>query len=192
MKRFILFLALLATGGLLQGQTLDSNYREDEVVSSRGNLTFGNNVAKQQDFYIHDATFDNSLRTSEWFVETKVMLASIAGVEWQVAYVPRHFGLFGSLAIGGESSFHRNMLSAGVVLRPIAEPRWIDLQLYGGIAGGYGIGTELGIRLATVSGTRFSWVSGSYGWIITNKAAILTLGLSIDMAALFGLALWTL
>lgn len=199
MKRIILFLAILATGALLQAQTPDSNARGDEVVSSRGSLRFGSNVPTRQLRIANETPQNNkglSLKdqyadseASEWFLEGKALLFSLTGVGLQAAYVPGHFGAYGTFAVGSDRYFRHTVLAAGAVLRPVARPRWLDFQVYGGLAGGYGVGFECGFRFAAVSNTRFSWVSGSYGWIFTNKGTIVTLGVSIDLAVISGLSI---
>ena len=110
------------------------------------------------------------------------------GAGISLAYVPKHVGGYGTLNFPDRGM----MGSFGLVLRPFANPHFLDWQLFAGPAFFKGMGIECGMRF---SGTRqanhggFSWLSASFSYIYLPEWSFFTVGLSMDFVYLWGLFL---
>lgn len=112
-----------------------------------------------------------------------------AGFGISMAYVPRHWGAYGTLSFPD----YGLMGSCGAVLRPFANPSFLDWQLFAGPAFYKGAGFEAGMRF---SGTRqsnhgdFAWMSASFSYIYLPDWTFFNVGVSLDFIYLLGLFFW--
>ncbi|MBP3763830.1 MAG: hypothetical protein J6I49_08160 [Bacteroidales bacterium] len=100
-------------------------------------------------------------------------------------YLPERWGVYGS-ALGG---VHRNYFSVGPALRLSGRESALDWHLYGGaLFSGRRTGGEVGLRIASQAGSsKFCWTSASMGMAFLNNQTYLTIGLSLEVAALSAL-----
>ena len=101
-------------------------------------------------------------------------------------YLPKRWGAYGSVLLG----INHDYLSVGPVLRLSDYDSMLDWQLYGGLMlGGRSAGGEVGLRLAAPQrGCEFCTSSVSMGCAIVGNHAFLTLGVSVELIAVYGLA----
>lgn len=105
-------------------------------------------------------------------------------------YLPKRWGAYGSLLIG----LNHDYLSAGPVLRLSDYESMFDWQLYGGVMfSGRSVGGEVGVRIAVPQrSSEFCLTSVSMGCAIVGSHAFVTVGASVDIIAIFGLATFLL
>lgn len=109
--------------------------------------------------------------------------ATAAGVN--LTYLPKHVGIYGSLLFG---TTRRPYCSLGAALRLVGNTSPFDVHLYGGITWSRTLGAEVGLRFAEPARNGlYAWRSGSIGWANFNGHNYLTIGLSLELAALAGL-----
>ena len=100
-------------------------------------------------------------------------------------YLPDRWGAYGSALVG----INHDYLSVGPAVRLSQEGSFIDWHLYGGVMIGQTLGGELGMRWAVPSRKgSFSWSSGSMGLVVVDGRSYLTVGLSLEIAALVSLS----
>lgn len=104
-------------------------------------------------------------------------------------YLPRRVGVYGSVLFGQN---RKPYFSLGGALRLATPTLWLDIHLYGGATWHTSIGAEAGIRFAETArdNGRFAWRSASIGWANYSGHNYLTIGLSVELSALIGLAIW--
>ena len=122
-----------------------------------------------------------------YFCELEGMFGpkDIAG-GFNFTYLPERWGMYGSMMVG----LRRNYASVGAALRLSDTYDEFDWHLYGGVICGDGVGGEGGIRIGgTRSDSGFGWCTGSMGVAVMDGRGYLTLGLSLEIAALTTLAL---
>lgn len=103
-------------------------------------------------------------------------------------YLPRRVGVYGSALFGSRTQY----FSLGAALRLSSATCRTDWQLYGGATMSRTLGAEAGLRLAETARNdgRFAWRSVSMGWALYNGHHYFTMGLSLEVTALIGLAFW--
>ena len=101
-------------------------------------------------------------------------------------YLPNRWGIYGSLLTG----FAHDYASLGAALRLVDYDSPCDWHLYGGLTMGDGVGGEFGMRIAAAKQDgNFGWCTGSMGMVFMDGEAYITLGVSLDVAALTALSL---
>ena len=178
MRRLTLFLFMMSALLTAVAQSGDA------VVKSSGDIIFDE---ESKVVVERDAT-DGEKFFSSFFLEGTVALDDWGslGAGFSFAYVPSHLGGYGTVQFFD----HRVMPCLGVVLRPVVSDFPIDWQIFGGFAVMEGVGVEAGMRFgATASGNRgaFGWWSGSLSRIFIGQNTYMTIGVSINVAALTGL-----
>ncbi len=119
-------------------------------------------------------------------VETLIGINDLA-LGANFTYLPERWGLYGS-ALGGN---RRNYFSLGPALRLSGRDSRLDFQLYGGAVFGHRAGGEVGLRLAGPSrNSEFCWASASMGLMFLGNDTYLTIGLSLEVAAISALTLF--
>lgn len=103
-------------------------------------------------------------------------------------YLPRRVGVYGSALFNSHTQYY----SLGAALRLSSATCRTDWQLYGGATMSHSLGVEAGIRIAETArpDSRFAWRSASMGWALYNGNHYFTMGLSLEITALVGLAFW--
>ena len=125
-------------------------------------------------------------RFNHFFFECEVLTAyhtTAAGINF--TYLPKHVGIYGSLLFGGP---RKPYFSLGVALRVVGNSAPFDVHLYGGITWSRTLGAEVGLRFAEPARSGlYAWRSSSIGWANFNGHNYLTIGLSLELAAIAGI-----
>lgn len=126
-------------------------------------------------------------RFCSYFCEAEGMFGTgDAAIGINFTYLPEKWGVYGSLLTG----FNHDYTSLGVAMRLADYDSPCDWHLYGGLTVGDGIGGELGMRIAAPKQNgNFGWCTGSMGMVFMDGEAYITLGVSLDVAALTALSL---
>ncbi len=176
----LIVLLMLGVAGTLHAQN------DDEIIGGSPDIVFtprqtslsesgdGNNCSS---VFLEGVVFFGGSRTT-----SKVD----AGAGFSLAYVPGHWGGYGTLTFPDRGL----MGSFGLVLRPFANPRFMDWQLFAGPALFKGVGVEYGMRFSSTrkqNGGAFSWMSASFSYIYLPEWSFFTVGLSIDLFGFWGL-----
>lgn len=103
-------------------------------------------------------------------------------------YLPKKVGIYGSALFNNRSQYY----SLGAALRLSSASCRTDWQLYGGATFSHTLGVEAGLRIAETArnSSRFAWRSASMGWALFNGHHYFTLGISLELTAIVGLAFW--
>lgn len=108
-----------------------------------------------------------------------------AAAGFNITYLPKRVGVYGSLLF---SAPRRPYFSLGAALRLSGNTSPLDIHIYGGITWNRSLGAEAGLRFAEPARNNlFAWRSGSIGWANFNGYNYLTIGLSLELAALAGI-----
>lgn len=169
----------------------------DEVTSSSGDLEYGSSVSISPSLRKMQNATGSDIEYSHFFVESILALQENGsmGIGINFAFIPNRIGGYATGTIYNPL----NMLTGGLVARPLAGIINTDWQLYGGLAYaqsleaargivnpvGIEVGTRFGARRDT-NGGNFAWWSLSLSRLYVNRRAYYTLGLSINLAALLG------
>ena len=169
----------------------------DEIVSSSDDLQYDNSLDVSPTLRKTDILSGNDTKYSRFFLESllAVQRDGSMGLGTTFAYLPNVLGGYVSSA-----AYHNHdMFTGGLAVRPLAGiVKRTDWQLFGGLAYakalkqpfkqpvGFEIGTRFGAN-AEANGGKFAWWSLSFSRLYVNNNTYYTLGLSINLSALFGL-----
>ncbi len=176
----LLFLLAVAVG---RAQT------DDVVVAGSDDLRFSDQVTLSGKSA--RGILSSGSHYSSFFFETVALYGEgHFGGGFNFTCLPRRWGGYASLLfLSGYVP-----VTCGVALRPVVAPSFLDWQLYGGLAMGFGMaGYEVGTRFsanADANGGSFSWWSASFGFIRIVDARFVTLGLSLDLASILSFAIF--
>lgn len=189
MKRFLLCISLVF---LLTSVRAQNN---DEVVSSSDELQYESSVGVSQSLHHLQKAAKGDIEYSSFFFEglTVFQRNNSTRLGLNFSYVPYRMGGYAS----GALNYSHYMLTGGLVVRPLAGIVRTDWQLFGGVAYAQGleqffanpVGFEIGARLGAnynANGGRFAWWSFSLSRVYVDHRAYYTIGLSLNLAALFG------
>lgn len=189
MKHLFLCISFILLLSHLYGQT------NDEVISSSTDLQYDNTVGVSSSLRQLQTAADDGIRYNRYFAEC--ILAhqqnGSLGLGCNLAFVPYRIGGYATGTLYNSLS----MLTGGLVARPLAGLVRFDWQLYGGVAYADGMGKTIARPVGFEVGTRFStrhnanygnfaWWSVSLSRLYVNKRAYYTIGLSINLATMFG------
>ena len=135
---------------------------------------------------LHPVTIDNF---NHFFVEIEGLFNRRSGaLGLNFTYLPGRWGVYGSALFGRGRQYY----SLGPALRLSGASARIDWQLYGGVmTTGRLFGGEAGMRVASMADDgRFSWLSASAGCAVVNRRAFVTVGVGLELSALFLLFIW--
>ncbi len=144
---------------------------------------------------VHLPHFDETLhpveidRFNHYFFELELIgTVQNVAVGFNFTYLPKRVGVYGSALFGRGTQYY----SLGAALRLSDRATSLDLHLYGGATWHHTLGAEAGIRIAETARPdyRFAWRSASIGWARFNGRNYLTLGLSLELAALVSWLFW--
>lgn len=210
MKRLLLSILLLSLNWVVLAQSdsvatpptvadtatwvIDSTVVKDSTVRQHkeSNL-YGEPIYYQNGYYADDGNFYAYQRPRRpyrtfghhwdyFFVESEVLFGEDYATGLMLAYVPSRWGGYCSGLRGYES----NWMTMGVVCRMAEPSSLIDLQLYGGLAMGLGVGGEIGIRIASNASnerSKFSWWSASASLLQVGGYGYATVGVSFGITA---------
>lgn len=219
MKRYALILLLLSWGSIWAQDTLrvstgaDTADTEENVIGGRpqrSNVQREANVLGTPVYY----NLDGSVRTADgrrgnprgeyvrprhhwrntldsrfcsYFCEAEGLFGTgDIALGMNFTYLPNRWGIYGSL-LGG---INHSYATLGPVVRLSDYDDFCDWHLYGGIAVGDGIGGEVGMRIAAPRDKgSFGWCTGSMGMMFLDGESYVTLGVSLDIAAITALCL---
>lgn len=124
---------------------------------------------------------------NHYFFECEILTSSYrtAAAGFNITYLPKKVGIYGSLLF---SAPRRPYISLGPAFRLSGNSSPLDVHLYCGLTWSRTLGAEAGLRFAeTARNGEFAWRSGSIGWANFNGHNYLTLGLSLELAAIAGI-----
>ncbi len=145
------------------------------------------------------------LNFNSFFVETEALIGHNSAIGISFTYLPQRIGVYGKVFLSKGNEYYN--LGAAARLSGV-DSRW-DWHLYGGIILNNGfatpskintttdfsrhlhIGGEIGFRMASPSKRgEFCWTSVSMGLATVNGYSYLTVGLSLEIAAITALSLF--
>lgn len=177
MRSLLLLIAFLMPFALMQAQS------DDEIIYSTDDLRFSENLSHPLGGSASGLKTAYESDCSRFFLEATAIMSFDAnsGMGLHFAYLPKHFGGYGSLHFID----HSVMGTFGMALRPVIHTSFLDWQLFTGMAISNGVGFEAGMRFsasAEANNGAFSWLSASLSRIYLNDNIYYALGLSIDIS----------
>lgn len=175
----MLLLAAIATAVPLNAQ------EDDEIVIGSTDLQFGNQVPLAGNKTLNQIRGISAQDDfSHIFCEGTLCIGyDDIGIGLSLAYVPGHFGGYGSMQF---MTYYNNIYSVGAVFRPVLSLTAFDWQVYAGMAISQNLGFEVGTRLSANGKANegvFSWLSGSVSRLFVNNTDYYTIGVSVDIVA---------